>query len=147
MKRFFVTVIIILGILGLLFYVFSRSSSPDKVIPATPLESSMPSPSASVPLLPLHTIGQVTRHATNFDGQQVRMQGYMLVSEKGYVIFSDESGGAISSFDLPVAGPGIDTLTFKQKYELQGKFIYGGLNASNHNLYHLELSASPQTVK
>ena len=108
----------------------------------TPVETPLPSP------LSLHTIGQVTRHVSGFVGQIVRVEGYMLVGlNNNYVIFSDETGGAISAFDLPVTGPGIETLEFKQKYKLEGRFVYGGLNASNHSQYHLELSLPPQSVK
>ncbi len=89
--------------------------------------------------LPLHTVGQVTRHAKNFVNQTVQMQGYLLKKEKGYLIFSDEPTGAISSYDLPVAGAGISVIQFKHKYILEGRFMYGGLSSSNHNLYHLEL--------
>lgn len=89
--------------------------------------------------LPLHTVGQVTRHAKNFVNQTVQMQGYLLKKENSYLIFSDEPTGAISSYDLPVVGSGISKIQFKHKYTLEGRFMYGGLNSSNHNLYHLEL--------
>ncbi len=97
--------------------------------------------------IPLHGIGQVTRHVSGFVGTIVRVQGYMLASEKTYAIFSDETGGAIGVYDLPVAGLGVEGLNFRQKYILQGQLIYGGLKASNHNKYHLELSTPPQPTK
>jgi hypothetical protein len=34
-------------------------------------------------------------------------------------------------------------MMLKQKYILQGKFLYKGLTASNGNLYHLEFSQPP----
>lgn len=150
MKSFFSFSVIVLGVLGL-FYLFSRSSSTDKVLPTETLTSSsspLPSPTVQISPLPIHTIGQVTRHVAGFVNQEVQVQGYMLVGlNKNYVIFSDETGGAIGIFDLPVTGVGVEELIFKQKYILRGKFVYGGLNASNHNQYHLELSALPEAVK
>ncbi len=103
--------------------------------------------SVSQIVLPLHMIGQVTRHAQNFASQQVRVQGYLLKKEKGYIIFSDEAGGIISSYDLPVIGQGIDLVEFKKKYILEGRFVKDGLVSSNNNLYHLELTKTPQLVK
>ncbi len=97
-----------------------------------------------VPNLTLHTIGQVTRHASDFVGQNVRVEGYLIKKEAGYLIFSDEATGAISSFDLPIVGLGIDTIKSGPKYVLDGKFVEGGLQSSNKNPYHLELSSSPK---
>ncbi len=99
---------------------------------------------SSMQELPLHTIGQVTRHATDFVGQNVKVAGYLLKKEIGYLIFSDEATGAISSFDLPVTGSGVEMVKSGQKYILEGKFVQGGLQSSNNNLYHLELSSSPK---
>lgn len=104
---------------------------------ATAQASPIPNPST------LQTIGQVTRHASQFVNQTVRLQGYLIKKENGYLIFSDEPNGAISSYDLPVVGPGIDAVLFNQKYVLEGKFVYGGLKSSNGNLYHLELTSAP----
>ena len=89
--------------------------------------------------LPLHTIGQVTRHAKDFVGQKVRVEGYLIKKEKGYLIFSDESKGAISSFDLPVTGSGLEAVKSGQKYILEGQFIKSSLSSSNKNLHHLKL--------
>jgi len=112
----------------------NTSSSPADTTTPNPTNTGTPSPS-----LPLYTIGQVTRHASNFVNQNVKVSGYLIKRETGYLIFSDESGGAISSYDLPVTGSGIETVQPKQKYILEGKFVKGGLRSSNHNLYHLEL--------
>ena len=93
--------------------------------------------------LPMHTVGQVTRHAAQFVGQTVLLKGYLLKKESGYIIFSDEPTGSISAYDLPVIGTGFDTIQPKQAYLLQGVFLGSGLTASNGNAYHLELSALP----
>ncbi len=115
----------------------------DPIIRVTDKPKIVPSPTAT---LPLHTIGQVTRHANRFAGQNVKVAGYLIKKEAGYLIFSDETVGAISSFDLPVIGAGIDIVKSGQKYTLEGAFIYGGLKSSNKNLYHLELSNIPQAA-
>ncbi len=91
-----------------------------------------------------HTVGQVTRHATNFIGQNIKVQGYLLKKEPGYIIISDEAGGSLSMYDLPVIGPGIDAVQFGKKYIFQGMFLGKGLIASNKNPNHLELSQPPQ---
>lgn len=96
--------------------------------------------------LPIHSIGSVTRHAGDFLNQTVRVQGYVLKKESGYVIFSDEASGSITSYDLPVAGSGTESLQFNQKYALIGKFVHGGLQSSNQNPYHLDLSNQPELV-
>ncbi len=101
---------------------------------------------SSIQNLPLHTIGQVTRYASNFVKQNIKVAGYLIKKETGYLIFSDEATGVISSFDLPVTGLGIDTVKFGQKYILEGTFMYGGLHSSNNNPYHLELLDVPQTI-
>ena len=93
--------------------------------------------------LPIHTIGQITRHAKDFVGKNIKVAGYLIKKETDYLIFSDEAMGAISSFDLPVIGQGVDIVKSGKKYVLEGKFIEGGLQSSNKNLYHLELSNSP----
>ncbi len=98
------------------------------------------------PLAP-HTIGQITWHAKDFLNQTVKIQGYLLKKETGYVIFSDEAAGPITSHDLPVVGSGTGKLQFKQKYILEGKFVAGGLQASNNNPNHLELLNMSQSVK
>ena len=93
--------------------------------------------------LSLHTVGQVTRHANQFIGQLIRLQGYILKQENGYAIFSDEPTGSIGVYDLPIRGVGVDLLKSNQKYELQGIFLGSGLVASNNNHNHLELTTLP----
>lgn len=104
-------------------------------------------PNLPVQVLPLHTVGQITRHAAGFINQKVRMQGYLLKKESGYIIFSDEPGGGINQYDLPVVGPGIETIQPKHKYELQGTFLDHGLKANNGNLDHLELLITPKLIQ
>lgn len=95
----------------------------------------------------LFTVGQVTRHVSQFIGQQVQIQGYLLRKDNGYIIFSDEPTGTIGRYDLPVTGTGIETMQSGQKYELVGKFLGSGLSSSNGNPDHLELDNLPQIVK
>ena len=90
-----------------------------------------------------YKVGSVTWHAKKFAGQNLLIVGYVLRREAGYVLFSDEPTGAVSAHDLPVAGLGIEQLSITKKYLLSGKFVEGGLAASNGNLYHLELAAAP----
>lgn len=97
--------------------------------------ASSPQPSGSV-----LTIGQVSRHPQNYLNQSVMVSGYVLAQQNGYAIFSDENGGQIGVYDLPVTGAGINNLVLRQKYTLQGILKYQGLIASNHNSYHLELT-------
>lgn len=133
--RNLIIAIIIVGIAGVLVRVLPARQSAQ---PITVLQTPTASP------VPLRGIGQVTRHVAGFIGTAIRVQGYMLALEKTYAIFSDESGGPIGVYDLPVSGPGVGDLHFKQKYILLGTFVYGGLQASNQNAYHLELSQPPQ---
>ncbi len=100
----------------------------------------------SAATLPLNTIGSVTHHPSNFLNQTVKVQGYMLKRVNGYAIFSDESSGIITSYDLPVIGSGIDSVQYSQKYILEGQFVSGGLQSSNQNLNHLELSKPPEPI-
>lgn len=97
--------------------------------------------------LPIHRVGHVTWHPTRYAGKVVEMKGYLLRREKGYLIFSDEPGGRISSHDLPVSGRGIDSIKGRHEYLITGRFVKGGLHASNHNPYHLELTAPPKVLK
>ncbi|MDB5194373.1 MAG: Kelch repeat-containing protein [Parcubacteria group bacterium] len=115
-------------------------------------EVPMPSVQAattSTQVLPLstQTVGFVTRHSAKYLGTAVRLKGYVLKQENGYVIFSDEPNGSISSFDLPVTGTGIDTMQNKQQYIIEGNFISHGLTASNNNPNHLELTKPPEVAK
>jgi|GEM_PF-4629360 len=88
-------------------------------------------------------VGAVTWHAKNFVGKEVRVVGFVLKKEKGYILFSDEGTGAVTVGDMPVVGSGVDNMLLKGKYILEGKFVYLGLVASNGNKYHLELSQPP----
>lgn len=97
--------------------------------------------------LPLHTVGQVTRHADQFIGKRVRLQGYLLQQNNGYILFSDEPTGIVGRYDLPVRGAGVETMQPGKKYELQGVFLGYGLVSSNHNPNHLELELSPALVR
>jgi|GEM_PF-1942922 len=96
---------------------------------------------------PASTIGSITRHVQGYINKNITVSGYMLAQHGTYAIFSDENGGAIGVYDLPVVGPGIDKIVPGQKYLLQGVFKYKGLTASNGNPYHLELSQPPQPIK
>src|SRR5579872_245134 len=89
------------------------------------------------------SIGSVTRHDQNFINQEVKIQGYLLKTEVGYDIFSDEAAGPIGIYDLPVTGQGVDTIVTGQKYILEGQFVSGGLVSSNGNPNHLQLSGPP----
>lgn len=91
----------------------------------------------------VYKVGQVTRHASKFEGKQLQIQGYLLAPGTDYVLFSDEPDGAIGPHDLPVTGPGIASMKTKVKYLLVGTFIKGGLAASNGNPDHFELSVPP----
>ncbi len=97
--------------------------------------------------LPIHTVGEVTRNDGPFVGQTVLLRGYLLQKESGYIIFSDEPTGSVSSYDLPVTGQGIDLMQPNQAYLIEGTFLAHGLVASNNSMYHLELSTSPSLTK
>jgi len=73
----------------------------------------------------------------------VIVEGYVLATEPGYVIFSDEPTGKITIHDLPVGGAGTDTMQPMKKYLIEGVFLDHGLKASNDSAYHLELVAPP----
>jgi len=97
--------------------------------------------------LPIHKVGEITRHAVGFIGTQVRMEGYLLKKESGYILFSDEPTGAVSKYDLPVTGTGYDTMLPNKKYSIEGMFLDHGLTAQNGNPDHLELDAVPTLLK
>ncbi len=99
----------------------------------------------NIPDLPASTIGKITRHAQNFINQNIKVQGYLIKRETGYIIISDEASGAISRYDLPVIGPGIDTVQPDKKYIFQGTFLDQGRVFSNNNPDHLELSQPPES--
>ena len=91
----------------------------------------------------IHKVGAVTWHPAKFVGTDLVLEGYVLASEPGYVLFSDEATGKISAHDLPVSGPGVTTMQTMKKYTIEGLFLDHGLKASNGSPYHLELSAAP----
>ncbi len=99
--------------------------------------------SSPVPTSTAYTVGAITRHAQQFVSQTLLIRGYLLKKETGYVIFSDEPTGTISSFDLPITGPGIDLMQSNQAYLISGTFLSNGLSSMNGSVYHLELSAPP----
>lgn len=90
--------------------------------------------------LPLYRVGQITRHAKNFLGQHLRLEGYLLQKEVGYVIFSDEAKGPVGFYDLPVVGVQTATIQPGTKYILEGVFSQSRLLTINHNPYSLKLS-------
>jgi len=99
-------------------------------------------PAVSAPVV--HAVGAVTRHASKFIGKDVAMRGYLLARRNGYILFSDEPGGRIGRYDLPVSGTGIDRIVPHKRYVIEGTFLDHGLKASNGNPDHLELTALPQ---
>ena len=94
----------------------------------------------------IHKVGAVTRHAAHYLNQDVMLRGYLLARGNGYVLFSDEPGGKISRYDLPVVGPGVDQMKPMQRYVVEGTFLDHGLSASNGSPVHLELTAPPSIV-
>ena len=94
----------------------------------------------------IHKVGAVTRHAARYLNQDVMLRGYLLARGNGYVLFSDEPGGKISRYDLPVIGPGVDQMKPMQRYIVEGTFLDHGLAASNGSPVHLELTAPPSAV-
>jgi hypothetical protein len=96
--------------------------------------------SATAPAL---KVGAVTWHAAKYAAKDVRIMGFVLARDPGYILFSDEPNGSISAHDLPVTGPGITDMMDGKRYLLVGRFVKGGLQATNGNLYHLELTAPP----
>ena len=95
----------------------------------------------------IHKVGKVTWHPARYVGHSIRLEGYVLVKEAGYVLFSDEATGKVSMHDLPVIGTGVEQMLQGEKYLLEGKFVHGGFKAMNASPYHLELSAPPQIAK
>lgn len=93
---------------------------------------------------PVHRIGAVTWHPKRYAGKILDLVGYPLVRHDGYVLFSDEAQGAVSAHDLPVTGNDLGKLKLHRRYRIQGKFIHGGLKASNGNPYHLQLTTLPK---
>ena len=69
--------------------------------------------------------------------------GYVLARENGYVLVSDEPGGRIGHFDVPVTGAGVADLKPRVRYVFEGQLLDHGLKAVNGDPVHLELSAPP----
>ncbi|MDE2311687.1 MAG: PQQ-binding-like beta-propeller repeat protein [Patescibacteria group bacterium] len=99
-----------------------------------------------IPAVPsvTYTVGQVSRHAIDFVNQNVSIAGYVLRQENGYAIISDEASGSLGPYDLPIRGVGVSGLAVGKKYTFVGTLTQGGLDAVNHNSFHLELSAPAQ---
>lgn len=96
----------------------------------------------SFPQTQAFTVGYITSHSSELVGTVMKVDGYMLKQENGYLMFSDESSGNISSGDLPVLTSGTDSFAPNQKYQLIGELINGGIDAINKNTYHFEFSLS-----
>ena len=95
----------------------------------------------------IHKVGKVTWHPARYVGHSIRLDGYVLVKEAGYVLLSDEATGKVSAHDLPVIGDGVEQMRQGGRYLVEGKFVHGGFKAMNASPYHLELSAPPVAAK
>jgi hypothetical protein len=102
-----------------------------------------PAFSAALPL----KVGAVSRHASGYVGKPVNIAGYVLASENGYVLISDEPGGSIGHYDLPVTGEGLADLKPRVRYVFEGQLLDRGLKAVNGDPVHLELTAPPSKAK
>jgi hypothetical protein len=87
----------------------------------------------------IYLVGNITFHAANFVNKYIKITGYIIARENGYIIFSDEKIDTPNPHDLPVTGSGLDKILPLHKYVLSGQFVYGGLVASNNNPYHFEV--------
>ena len=94
----------------------------------------------------ISSVGAVTWHPKSHVGKTVEVRGYVLAIEGGLVLFSDEATGAISSHDLPIAGPGADQLVLRGRYLLVGVFTKDGRPTANGSPYHLQLTATPTAL-
>ncbi len=94
------------------------------------------------------SVGYVTRHhAAELVNTEIKVPGYMIKNLGTYIIVSDEKVDVPNPHDLPVMGTGISRIVPLKKYLFTGKFVKGGLNASNKNPYHLELIVAPEPLK
>ncbi len=93
--------------------------------------------------LSVRSVGAVTWHANKFIGKTVKLKGFVLSLSHGEVLFSDEGTGAISPHDLPIQGPGSETLELHHRYLLVGIFVKDDALHSNGSPYHLLLTAQP----
>ncbi len=112
--------------------------------PLPPAQASHLAPAPAEPAL--YRVGHVTWHPQGFVNQPVRIVGYLLRREVGYLLFSDENHGPVTLHDLPVTGSGLDLVAFGPKYLLSGVFLPSGLVASNKNPYHLQLTSPPRVA-
>ena len=92
-------------------------------------------------------VGTVSRHASGYAGKQVSIVGYVLARENGYVLVSDEPGGRIGHYDLPVTGAALADLKPRVRYVFQGELLDHGLKAVNGDPVHLELSGPVTAAK
>lgn len=100
----------------------------------------------TAPLKP-SSIGAVTRHSAPFIGHTLLLKGYLVKRERDYLIFSDENGGPIGRYDLPVTGSGLSLVKPGRQYALEGRFLDRGLASANRNPDHFELSKPPEPVQ
>ena len=95
--------------------------------------------------LPVTSIGSVTRHAANYLGKRVLVEGFLLKADSGSTIVSDEQTGMIGVNDLPVIGSGFDSITPGVRYLFEGIFVKGSVTGSStKNSNHLELIRVPE---
>lgn len=90
--------------------------------------------------LPIHTVGEITRHAGNYLNKDVRIEGYLLKKGRGYNIFSDEMAGSVTRHDLSITGAEITRMRVKQKYILEGTFVADTSSNTSRTLYALHVS-------
>ncbi len=109
----------------------ATSSSSSVIIRTTP---------HSVQPLPIHTVGEITWHAKDYLGKDVRVQGYLLKKGTGYDIISDEMTGSPTYHDLSVMGTEIVRMRLMQKYILEGMFVANASSSTSRTLYVLEVS-------
>src|SRR5258708_37304141 len=99
-------------------------STPAVIVPAKqPMKEALPLPA-------LHTGGQVSWHPGGFINQRVRVRGYLLKTEKGYILFSDESSRPITLHDLPVTVVGMQNLKTTPTNELLATFLDQALTST-----------------
>ncbi len=141
-KRILIIVTVFILTAGSLFIInlYRVGSKPDN----SPLQTKIPDSVGSISTPAASLVGKITRHANNFINKNVKVRGYLIKKEIGYIIISDEASGAISMYDLPVIGPGIDAVKPNKKYVFQGMFLGQGRVFSNNSPDHLELSQPPE---
>ena len=75
-------------------------------------------------------VGAVSRHASRYVGKQVTVAGHLLARESGYVLVSDEPGGRIGHYDLPVTGEGLAAVRPQVRYVFDGRLLDHGSRRS-----------------